>query len=339
MKLSNAYFRRTFSLIVIFLFAHFSPATAGVTDNLSKSYSVKSDGTLYIDSDVGAIEVTTNSKEVVNVDVEREANVFSKSQGRDILDHFKVSVVQDGNDVRIEGKFEQGARGFFSDIGRKLNVNYSVSVPSKYNLNLKTAGGSIHVADLEGDVRAKTAGGSLHFGKIRGEVNGKTAGGSIEVQSSDGDVNLETAGGSIDIGPVNGDVFARTAGGSISVASANGDVKAKTAGGSVNIGLVKGYVDATTSGGSVEAHLSNQLKENCNLTTSAGSVRITLPEGLGVDIDARTSGGKVHFDMPIEVVGDLEKSAIRGSINGGGPTVRLRTSAGNIYIEKQNRSL
>jgi len=312
----------------------FSTAHADVSQKINKVFSVAPNGTLNIDSDIGSIEIKTSDENSVTVEVTKIADVFGKSKGEELLDKFSVTMNQDGDDVKIEGKFDQGMSGFFGDLGRKINVRYSVTVPMQYNIDLKTAGGSITVADLNGDAKCKTAGGSLDFGAINGDVYGKTAGGSIDVNESGGSVDLETAGGSIEIGPVAGDVNARTAGGSISVESARGDINAKTAGGSVRIGKVYGYVDASTSGGSVEAHFASALKQDSKLSTSAGSVRVTIPSDIGVDIDARTSGGKVHVDMPVTVSGDIEKSVVHGTINGGGPTLKLRTSAGNIYIEK-----
>jgi len=311
-----------------------STARADVSQKINKTFTVAPNGTLIIDSDIGSINVKTSGDNTVTVEVKKIADVFGRSKGEELLEKFSVTFNQDGNDVKVEGKFEQGMSGFFGDLGRKINVQYAVIVPQKYNIDLKTAGGSITVADLNGNAKCKTAGGSLEFGAISGDVYGKTAGGSIDVNQSGGSVDLETAGGSIEIGPVDGDVNARTAGGSISVESAKGDINAKTAGGSVRIGKVYGYVDASTSGGSVEAHFVAVLKQDSKLSTSAGSVRVTIPGDIGVDIDARTSGGKVHLDMPVTVSGDIEKSAVRGTINGGGPTLKLRTSAGNIYIEE-----
>jgi hypothetical protein len=48
------------------------------------------------------------------------------------------------------------------------------------------------------------------------------------------------------------------------------------------------------------------------------------------------SGGHVANDFPVTVKaqGELKRSALQGKINGGGPLVWLRTSGGNIHIEK-----
>jgi len=40
-------------------------------------------------------------------------------------------------------------------------------------------------------------------------------------------------------------------------------------------------------------------------------------------------------DLPATVQGELHRSSLKGKINGGGPSMHLRTSAGNIHIKKK----
>jgi len=52
-----------------------------------------------------------------------------------------------------------------------------------------------------------------------------------------------------------------------------------------------------------------------------------------VNVDASTSVGGVSSDLAID--GRVTKSSIRGTINGGGPDLYLRSSAGSIRIREQ----
>ena len=54
---------------------------------------------------------------------------------------------------------------------------------------------------------------------------------------------------------------------------------------------------------------------------------------VALDIDAQCSGGKVRTEMPIAVEGALDRGQIRGTLNGGGATLRLRGSGGGIRIQ------
>jgi len=305
---------------------------------MRKSFKVKPGGTLTIDSDRGSIHIRTGSANTVEAVITRRADVLGKQRGEDVIASFRIEINQDGNDVEITGKNPSRGGGFFDEMNR-LRVEYTVTVPQQYNVNLQTAGGSIDVGDLSGEIYARTAGGSLSFGNTTGPVNAKTAGGSIRLQSSQHDVELKTAGGSITIGGVEGDVQAHTSGGSISIGHVEGSLEAKTAGGSISIDGVTNTVDASTSGGSIRATLLGQPKGDCRLATSAGGVTVDIPENIRLNIEARTMGGKIFTDLPITVRGEISKSKIEGVLNGGGPLLELKTSAGNISISKEKEAL
>ncbi len=317
----------TFLFIVAFLNTQ---ACADESDTIERSFTVQSGGELHLESDRGSIRIETHKKNTVEVLIKRRVDAFSNSRAQDILDGFEITFDHSGDDVKIRGK----GRTLSSDMFNRLRIEYMITVPMEYDLMLRTAGGSIHVSDIEGEVDAKTAGGSLTFGGIKGSVDAKTAGGSISLKASDGDADLATSGGSITIGGARGDVEARTSGGSINVGEVHGSVDVRTSGGSINIQGVTGIIDARTSGGSVNATFLQQPDEDCVLKTSGGSIQVTLPENISVNIDARSHGGKIKTDLPITVRGEISKSHIEGILNGGGPTLTLETSAGNVIINK-----
>ena len=318
-------------LIFLFIVAFFNTqACADESDTIERSFTVQPGGQLNLESDRGSIRIETHNKNSVDVVVTKRVDAFSDTRAREIIEGFEISFNQSGDNIEIQGK----ARTLSSDAFNRLRLQYVVTVPLRYDLELRTAGGSINVADIEGEVDAKTAGGSLTFGNVVGTVEGKTAGGSISLNVADGNVDVRTSGGSISIGGAQGDVVARTSGGSISIGEVYGMLDARTAGGSINIKGVTGTVDARTSGGSVQATILQQPDEDCTLKTSGGSISVTLPENIALDIDARSHGGKIKTDLPITVRGEISKSRIEGVLNGGGPTLTMETSAGNIIINK-----
>jgi hypothetical protein len=73
-----------------------------------------------------------------------------------------VDFEQQGSDVTVRGEKGDDSSGWFDGWdGDELKVRYRITVPRRYNTDLETAGGSIRVADLEGEVIAETAGGSI----------------------------------------------------------------------------------------------------------------------------------------------------------------------------------
>ncbi len=309
---------------------------ADVEDKISKTFKVAPGGQLVVDADRGSIEVKTADVESVAIDVVRKAG-GSESTARDLLKKHQVSFSQDGDKVIVTAKSEGGrTRGWFGS-GRDLQVQFAITVPSKFDVDLKTAGGSIKVGALTGKVTTKTSGGSLKFDEIEGPITGRTSGGSITVAGCKGKVDVETSGGSINLGSVNGDVVARTSGGSITAKDLAGKAVVGTSGGSIHVAEIKGQIDASTSGGSVSAVLAEQPAGDCTFKTSGGGVSVTLGEGVAVDVDARTSGGRVVSDLPVVSVvqGEQKKNELKGKINGGGPRITAHTSGGNVHIKKQ----
>jgi DUF4097 and DUF4098 domain-containing protein YvlB len=310
--------KRSFSLAAIFVLALFAIScthamSMGRTeDTLTRSFNVSEGGTLRMDVDGASVEIDTAGGNTVDVKVILKAHTSSKSKAKDIFDDYKIDFDHSGKNVTIESDYDRGRKLF--SWGRRLSVRFIVTVPSKYNLDVKTSGGSISVSEIEGEIKVKTSGGSLKMDAVKGTVYGRTSGGSITLEGCTGDADVKTSGGSIRIGKV------------------DGEVKAITSGGSIKVKEVKGTINAKTSGGSVTAYISEQPEGDCSLTTSGGSVSAHLAENIKVYVDAKTSGGRARSDFSID--GEKSKRKIRGKINGGGPELYLRTSGGSVKIYK-----
>lgn len=302
---------------------------------IARSFNVGGGGTLEVDASFGSIEITTSSGNLVEVRVVREVRDRYRDDAAQLLGEHDVQMAQDGNDVAVTAMLDDDARDRWHDDYRStpLRVRFEISVPRAYNVDLETRGGNISVEDLDGAVRTETAGGNLVFGNINGTVWGHTSGGNIELDGSSGTAEVHTSGGNIMIGDVDADVDAETSGGSISIERAGGNVRADTSGGNITVGEVSGSINASSSGGNVTAHLSHQPAGDCRLSTSAGTVTVTLASGIALNIDASTSFGGVFSDVTVD--GRVSRNSIRGSINGGGPELRLRTSAGSIRIRER----
>lgn len=324
---TNKPFIQILVLVSLVLFT-LSNGMAEVEETISKSFKVGAGGQLTLVSARGSIEVKTQTSNQLDVEI------LLKGESEAAIKNLKIDFQHDGNDVTIEAQFEKERSFFDRNDWNRLKVRYLITVPEKYNVNLKTSGGSISVDDLEGKVVTKTSGGSLHFGNIHGPVTGKTSGGSINLAGCVGKATIKTSGGSIRIGEVDGNVEAKTSGGSILIEKAKGTVLAKTSGGSIKVNEVMGTINASTSGGSVTAHISRQPEGDCRLSSSGGSINVHLAEGIGVYLDAITSGGKVYTDFPVTLKGEIKKNELQAKINGGGPELHLRTSGGNIKLHK-----
>lgn len=306
-----------------------------ILEKIEKTYDVKSDGNLTVLSEFGAIEIRTAEQEKVGVVVTKESKPKLVKASQEILEDFELAFEHEGSDVHIRGTFKQGREHWQKQLNR-LKIHFLITVPQQYNIDLNTTNGGISVADLTGDVRVKTSGGSLRFQSITGTVLGHTSGGSIEVVDVKGDVQVRTSGGSLRLGAIRGFISGRTSGGSIKAVDCNEGIDVRTSGGGIWLGGISKNVTARTSGGSIQATMATQPQSQCHLRTSGGRITLTLMPDVAVDLEAKTSGGRVSTDFEVEstIQGKVPKNRLEGSINGGGPLLKLRTSGGSIHLQK-----
>jgi DUF4097 and DUF4098 domain-containing protein YvlB len=309
-----------------------SAAQASIDSNIHKTFNVAEGGTLIRDTDLGDIRVDPGAGGVT-IDVIRRAKTSSQSKANDLFKQFDLAFGQEGNNVRVTGKYDHPFR-WFDFFGNDLDVKFVVTVPSRYNVQLGTSGGDIHVGDLNGEVRAKTSGGDLDLGHIAGVVDARTSGGDVNINGARAAVTLSTSGGDVSVGDAASTVNARTSGGDIEVKRVAGNLTAHTSGGSITIGEAHGTIDASTSGGSIQAHLTQRPAGDSTLKTSGGGITLTVASSVAIDVDAHTSGGDIETDVPVTLLGKQSDSTLNGKLNGGGPRVVLRTSGGDIRLRK-----
>jgi DUF4097 and DUF4098 domain-containing protein YvlB len=273
---------------------------------------------------------------------------LSNEEIEERLQDYTITIRQEGGTLVATAKPKNDGGNWWNN-RRSVSISFKFYTPRKLNTDIRTSGGSIRMAHLEGRQRFETSGGSLNLADLAGDINGRTSGGSIkldgckdrvdvetsggsiEASNSSGNLKLETSGGSLRFTNLNGVISAHTSGGSISGERIDGELKTSTSGGSIRIRDMAGSIEGSTSGGSVEVNLT-RVDKFVTLETSAGSVRVQMPmnKGLTLDLDGtRVSAPLNNFD------GTVEKDRIVGKLNGGGIPVKLTASAGNVYLNRE----
>lgn len=308
-------------------------AYAETEEQIHKQFTVQPGGKLVLDVDMGSIEVNTNATGEVVVDVVRKVSRGSKSDEEAYLAERPVTFSQEGDTVTIRSRAKSHIN--WSWHGRqKTEGKYTVTVPARFNAQLKTSGGGITVNDLTGETRAETSGGGLRFARLHGPLDGSTSGGGIRVGDCEGVLKIHTSGGGIDVSGGAGSLQGHTSGGSVQVKAFRGPVAVESSGGGISIEGVVGSVRGSTSGGSISASFPSALSDDVKLETSGGGVTVRVAENAAFDLDAATSGGGVSSDLPVTVSGKIARDHLRGPVNGGGKPVVLRTSGGSIHVKK-----
>lgn len=289
-------------------------AFAKIIRTVERTFAVQPGGSLIAVTEGGHITIETADVPEVRVVAKQTVRADSETEADKLLADLTLRIEQQGNDVAVEAKFEKEARWRFS---QPVSVDFTITVPRAYDVDLRTSGGNVLVASLKGRVKARTSGGDLKFDRIDGELEGRTSGGDVFLREGTARAKLSTSGGDI------------------VVENALGPTEVATSGGDVRIDSAAELISATTSGGTVRARLTGPLKHDTVLGTSGGNVIVQITPDAAFHLDARTSGGHVNASgITIKITdGSIGKSRLRGDVNGGGPQLKLRSSGGNIRLE------
>jgi hypothetical protein len=146
----------------------------------------------------------------------------------------------------------------------------------------------------------------------------------------------------LELSTINGDrIVVDGVDGEIEVTNVNGDVRL------VN---VSGSVIANAQNGNLNANV-REIAPNkpMSFISFNGNVDVTLPSSTKANVKMRTDNGSTYTDFEIQMAPSTPPVQIRtnrgfiridqdrtinGTINGGGPTVELRTFNGHIYLRK-----
>jgi DUF4097 and DUF4098 domain-containing protein YvlB len=286
---------------------------------------VKEGTRLLLRVDGGAVNIIPGPGDKLKCVVIMHAYTSSDDEARGLFRRFQIGArsLETGG-VYISSQSPPHARS-----GANFGVQFQVSVPQHYNLDvetqsgditveaplegearLTTAGGDVRASDLAGPVRIETAGGSIKLGKIGDELIARTAGGSIRVADVDGSASLETGGGDIVTGQVRGTLHAETAAGDLAIAGADGQVVARSAGGQIQIGWAGGGVRAETAGGSIRLQ---GARGRVVVETAGGSIDLRQVESA---VSATTAAGRImaQFNWTKKTLGPSQLETGMGDV-------------------------
>ena len=304
---------------------------------ITKTFDVRPGGELTLNSQFGTIDVKINSRNQVSyvarktVDPNTNLTIggLTKSELdrflQEALADFEVTFSRTGSDVLIQGQFKRGWEYWVRHTHAtalliKLKIDFQVTVPRQYNVNLKTgSSGNIRTDDIGGELKAESDYGDIQLGNIAGSVSAKTgSSGDITLEGCQSRVEAISDYGDIQLGNIAGSVSAKTgSSGNIGVSNVGGELKAKTDYGDIRAQMTKRFTRPWTL-----------------QTSSSGEIIVILLPNVAIDVDARTSSsGSVSSDFRVQ--GSISENSIKGTINGGGPLLKMRTDYGDIYLRKK----
>lgn len=320
----------TFSFLIVTALS----APALTEENIHETRPATQGGKLIVDVDFGTLTVAPGDNDKVVVEAHRKIEASSKEKETQYIAAAPIKVMIEGNTIIVRARREKNSLGtsFWSWNGRtRTEARYTILVPATFNADLRTAGGDISANELTGAIKVETSGGDLTFERIHGSIDAETSGGNIKVSACAGTLGVETSGGHIESTGGSGKLRAETSGGGVTVLDFAGDARVETSGGKLRLANVGGKLVGETSGGAIAAILPASVTGDVRLETSAGAITVVTPGNAALTIDAETSAGRVTTDLPINRTGS-DHDSLKGTINGGGKALVLRSGAGSIEI-------
>ena len=121
--------------------------------------------------------------------------------------------------------------------------------------------------------------------------------------------------------------------GAMDITDVHGAHHLETTNGHLELVRCGGSLDAETTNGAIRAELLEVTPgKNVRAETTNGRITLSVPRGLAARVDAGTTNGSITTDLPVTTT-DTGHHSLRGTINGGGPELRLRTTNGSIEIK------
>lgn len=196
------------------------------------------------------------------------------------------------------------------------DFEFDIKVPERFDIEIESSGGGVHIADVEGEISGSTAGGSLDFTNLSGDIEFRTMGGEIRVTEVKGRLRLETMGGGITITDSEVDGKVSTMGGNILMEHVKGNLKGSTMGGNVICRDVSGRSDRSKSSTGDEVHIStmggdihlDDAPQGANLGTRGGDITV---RSAGKFVKAKTFGGNIEID---EIDGWVNARTLGGDV-------------------------
>jgi hypothetical protein len=214
------------------------------------------------------------------------------------------------------------------------------------NAELRGQGGRLQVGDVGGNAQFFSTGGDIATGVVKGGVTADTGSGSITIRESNGDVVVTTKAGDITSNYVRGSFNGSTESGNIRLERVGSWVHALTGVGDIVFRLVPTnlagdlHVKAEAGFGNITMY----LPEKISATIDAIVVKPALnAKGIFSDFFPKAPSALVNGIRGLIPGRNEQRSLLPGGpeqerlvINGGTNTIKARTSAGTININKGN---
>jgi hypothetical protein len=337
-----------------YLFGDRHDADSSMTSPLAKAT------TLVIVNPHGDVTVTGSSSDgQVHVNVHTQTYAWKESDVERKAKDLQPTFSSDGGVLKLNVNSVDGGE-----------ADLTITVPHSAPLTVQADHGDVNVSEMaaavtisanHGDVDVSGIDSSvtLHMNDDDGSVTLHSIHGGASVEGHSGDIDISdvTGGltlqgdffGSTDLEHINGPIHFTTTRTQFSAARLDdefnvdkdtlnasellGPVVLKTENKNITLDRIQGSADVSNRNGSVELTHAPPL-DTITIQNQHGSVDLGLPGGVGFTLNAQTRNGDMENDFDLSPVGDNDVHTLKGRIGGGGPTVTITTTDGDVTVRR-----
>jgi hypothetical protein len=264
-------------------------APAVRAEEIAKSFPISGHAKVRIQTDDGAVRVSTGDIKQVEVQVTYQGYKLDKD--------LRVTTSQNGDSVEVVAKTMNGFSWGWGVHHSELRVE--VHMPKNADLDITSGDGAVDVDSLIGTLSVHTGDGSITVQGAKGEIRLRAGDGAIEGRGLDGRLEATTGDGHINI---EGRFDA------LNIKAGDGSVTARAMLGS----KVQSTWNIHTGDGSVDLELPGALQANIDASTNDGHISLDIPvtvegtfsssringkmNGGGTPIIVRTGDGSIHLN-------------------------------------------
>lgn len=325
------------------------------------SRSCPDGSTVSIDNPRGDISISGTSDDgQIHVAAHKELYTRTDADADRKAQQFSPRVDSSGNSVTVMMPSIEGAR-----------ADLTITVPGTTTLSVNANRGDVRIISMKSAISVTANHGDIDLSAIHGAISGHINNGdsSFTARSVTGPISIEGRGKDMSLsdlsGPVamSGEFFGTThlehvrgpirfhtsrtdlqlarLEGEVEI-STNADLSADQVAGPVILNTrdrnitferVSGDLAVTNRNGSVDLTVAPPMG-NVTVENRNGTVNVTLPSEAGFVVQADTSNGNVESEFSLPGRGGENHPSVSGTVNQGGPLVRISTSEGDVSLKK-----
>jgi DUF4097 and DUF4098 domain-containing protein YvlB len=305
-------------------------------EKFEKSVSLARDGKISLRNISGDIEVKVWDRAEVQIRALKVSRTDSEEMAKKNFEKVTIEVTQDGDTLKIETKRDKDYFRKGSD-KKNVSIDFWLIIPSGAAADMKSVSGDIVMENIGNDARADTVSGDIDMTGVAGSLKAYAVSGDLTVTGVQEGVNCETVSGELKIRRVKGGADLKTVSGDILLENSEGNVEAEVVSGDIDLIDISGAEEVMSKSVSGSVKFVGGLSKggSYNFSVLNGDVTLLVPSNSAFELYAKTFSGDINTDFEITLSGKLSKTELRGTVNGGGAEVTLKTFSGDVYLKKR----